>query len=75
MCIGLLIDRCSEPTLNHQDFEGQSVVHTAILAKNQRYLQLLLKTKRCQLNLIDHNLHTPLHLAARQGTYSQKKID
>ena len=66
MRIGVLMDHCSE-TLNLQDFEGRTPLHYAILTKNETVLQLLLNTKRCQMNIIDHHLHTPLHLAAQQG--------
>lgn len=72
-CIELLIDH-SPNTLNWQDFEGRTPLHLAVANGDISACDALLNSRRCQLNITDHNSCTALHLAAQLGKSPQVSL-
>lgn len=63
-CCKILIDR--EPgTIRNQDKCGFSALHYAVSFNNVPVVELLLKAKYCNVNVLDNCYRTPLHWACK----------
>lgn len=53
-----------------KDFRGRTPLHQAVVGGSSKVIELLLGTEGCDINAQDHDLRTPLVLAAKLGLVS-----
>ena len=61
----------SPNTLNWQDYEGRTPLHSAVANGDLAASEAVLNSRRCQLNITDRNSCTALHFAAQLGKTEQ----
>lgn len=63
-CCKILIDK-SPGTVRSQDKCGFSALHYAVSVNNASFIELLLRSKHCNTNVLDNSYRTPLHWACK----------